>query len=119
MTPQIIIRENDVIIKSNANDIWLTQHEIADLFGCFVGRVDSNIRSILRTEVLDADKVYRSRCFRNGDFVEEYSLEMIIALAFRINTKNTQIFREWILKKISQKSLSKMMIMSIQNPILN
>jgi hypothetical protein len=32
--------------------VWMTKHQIAELFGCFVAKVVSNIPVILKSEVL-------------------------------------------------------------------
>lgn len=39
--------------------IWLTQAQIADLFGVFVSVVSANIRAILKNGILDEDRVFR------------------------------------------------------------
>jgi hypothetical protein len=48
---KIKIENNTVHIKLHQGTVWLTQHQIADLFGVFVAAVNSNIRTILKSEV--------------------------------------------------------------------
>ncbi len=50
-TTSIMIEKGRVTICPIAGEIWLTQHEIADLFGVFISAVGSNIRSILKSEI--------------------------------------------------------------------
>ncbi len=80
----------------------LDEHQIADLFGCFVAKVVSNIAAVLKSGVLDESRVCRFHCYRNGGGVELYSLEMIAALAFRIDTRNADIFRRWLIERAMQ-----------------
>ena len=78
----ISIENGRVEIHTPENRVWLTRHQIADLFGVFVPAVGSNIRSILKSGILREERVYRRERNRDGGIVELYSLEMIAALAF-------------------------------------
>ena len=80
-------------------EVWMTQHQIANLFECFVSKANSNIRSILKNGVLWESDVYRIYHYNNGDFVEQYNMEMIIALSFRIKSRNAEVFRKYIIEK--------------------
>ncbi len=82
--------------------VWMSKHQIADLFGCFVAKVMSNIAAVLKSGVLDESRVCRFHRYRDGGGVELYSLEMITALAFRIDTHNAAIFRRWIIERAVQ-----------------
>ncbi len=79
--------------------VWMTKHEIAAMFGCFVAKVTSNIPVILKSGVLDESRVYRFHRYKDGGGVELYSLEMVVTLAFRIDTRNADIFRRWIVEQ--------------------
>ena len=82
----ISIENGRVEIHTPENRVWLTRHQIADLFGVFVPAVGSNIRSILKSGILREERVYRRERNRDGGIVELYSLEMIAALAFRLKS---------------------------------
>lgn len=97
----VIIENGEVTIRPAAGGVWLTKHQIADLFGVFVSGVSSNIRSILKSGVLREEKVRHHQKNGNGTFVEVYNLEMITALAFRLHSENAQIFRKWIVEAIT------------------
>lgn len=47
----ISIENGRVEIHTPENRVWLTRHQIADLFGVFVPAVGSNIRSILKSGI--------------------------------------------------------------------
>lgn len=98
-TASIKIEEGRVTIRPEAGSVWLTQHEIADLFGVFISAIGSNIRSILKSEILQEDVVCRRRDNGNGSILTLYNLEMITALAFRLKSKQAQYFREWIISQ--------------------
>jgi hypothetical protein len=99
MNREIITIENGIVSVPASAEIWMTQYQLADLFQCFVGKINANMRAILKTGVLDESKVCRTHYYKNGNSVEEYGLEIIIALSFRIQSRNTEVFRRHIVKK--------------------
>jgi hypothetical protein len=105
MNRKTITIENGTVSVPQTNDIWMTQHEIADLFECFISKVNANIRSILKSGVLNETKVCRTHNYKNGNFVEQYNLEMITALSFRIKSRNAEIFREWLMGKLVSQNI--------------
>ena len=78
--------------------VWMSKHQLADLFGCFVAKVVSNIAAVLKFGVLDESRVCCFHRYKDGGGVELYSLEMITALAFRIDTHNAAILRRWLME---------------------
>ena len=106
MTTQPITIENRrVTIRPTTNGIWLTQAQIADLFGVFTAAINANIRAILKSGILHADRVVRRTRCRDGNIVERYSLEMITALAFRLKSENTEAFRRWIIERATTPAI--------------
>lgn len=99
MTQPIIIENGRVTIRPTTNGVWLTQAQIADLFGVFTTAVSANIRAILKSGVLYEDRVVRRTRCRNENIVERYNLEMIVALAFRLKSENAEAFRRWIVER--------------------
>jgi hypothetical protein len=97
ITSQITIDEGRVTICPADREVWMTKHQIADLFGCFVAKVVSNIAAVLKSGLLDESRVCRFHRYKDGSGVELYNLEMITALAFRIDTRNADIFRRWLM----------------------
>jgi len=99
-TESITIENGRVTIRPAAENVWLTQHQIADLFGVFVSAVGSNIRSILKNEILRENEVCRQRDNGNNSFITVYNLEMITALAFRLKSHLAQQFRRWMIRQV-------------------
>ena len=101
MKREIISIENGIVSIPTSYSIWMSVHEIAGLFECFVAKVNSNIRSILESGVLDENKAHCYHHYDNGGFLELYSLEMITALAFRIKSHEAEIFRDYLLRRMT------------------
>lgn len=104
-TQPITIKNGQVTIRPTANGVWLTQSQIADLFGVFTAAVNANIRAILKSGVLHEDHVIRRTRCRNGNIVERYDLEMITALAFRLKSENAEVFRRWIVERATTPTI--------------
>lgn len=119
MRRETITIENGIVHLPQSVDIWMSQHEIADMFECFVSKVNSNIRSMLKSSVLRGADVCRTYQYQNGNFIEQYSLEMIIALSFRIQSKNAEVFRRWLTRRLAKAGVAEMLIMAVKNPMLN
>ena len=81
--------------------VWMTQFEIADLFGVFSCDVRKAIHAIYKNkEVSELDTM---RYVRQADGIsyDVYSLEMVIAIAFRICSKESILFRRFVINEIS------------------
>jgi hypothetical protein len=85
--------------------VWMSEHEIARLFEVFNAKVSSNIRSILKSGVLHKREICYCHRYENGGSVDLYNLDMIIALAYRIDSHNSRIFREWLARRAVEQSV--------------
>ena len=81
----ITISETGAVTMPTA-PVWMMQFEIADLFGVFSCNVRKTIRYIRQPDGISYDV---------------YNLEMVIAIAFRICSKESALFRRFIINEIS------------------
>ena len=96
----ITISETGVVIMPTA-PIWMTQFEIADLFGMFSCDVRKAIHAIYKNKELDEAKTMRYIKRLDGISYDVYDIEMVIAVAFRICSKESVLFRRFIINEIS------------------
>lgn len=96
----ITISESGVVSRPVA-PVWMTQFEIADLFGVFSCDVRKAIHSIYKNK--EQNEVDTMKYVKQTDGVsyDVYSLEMVIAIAFRICSKNSMLFRQFVISKLS------------------
>ena len=113
MKRKIITIENGIVFVPQS-EIWMSEYELAKMFECFVAKVSSNIRSILKTGVLYERAVCRTYYYSNGNSVDLFNLEMIIALSFRINSKNAEVFRGWLMRKAAANTAGQQILMNIR-----
>lgn len=96
----ITISETGVVTMPTA-PIRMTQFEIADLFGVFSCDIRKAIRSIYKNKELNELDTMKYLRQADGISYDVYSLEMIIAVAFRICSKESFLFRRFIINEIS------------------
>ena len=96
----ITISETGVVIMPTV-PIWMTQFEIADLFGMFSFDVRKAIHAIYKNKELNEAKTMRYIKRPDGISYDVYDIEMVIAVAFRICSKESVLFRRFIINEIS------------------
>ena len=95
----ITISETGVVTVPTA-PVWMTQFEIADLFGVFSCDIRKAIRAIYKNKELS--ETYTMKYIKQTDGIsyDVYNLEMVIAIAFRICSKETLLFRRFVINEI-------------------
>ena len=114
MKRDIIIIE-DKTVSVTGNDVCMTAGEIAGLFHTGVPTVNAAIKTILKADVLSDYEVCRYIQLENGLYADVYSLEIIIPVAFRLNTYYTHVFRTWLVYKALSKEKRQAYVMFLQN----
>jgi hypothetical protein len=92
----ISITETGVVINPINGEVWLSAWEIATLFGVYPVKVSCNIRSILKSNVLIKEEVCCCCHYSNGNSVDLYNLEMIIALSFCIHSPKADRIQDMV-----------------------
>ncbi len=95
----ITMSDSGMVTVPASTEIRMTIGEIADLFGIYYQTAKRHIRAIEKSAIADGNE--KMSCTVEGTTIypDYYGLEMIIALAFRVQSCNAKIFREWIVRK--------------------
>ena len=79
--------------------VWLTQPQIADLFGVQRPAVTKHLRNIFREGKLDPNSVSSILEHTAADgkvySTQFYNLDAILSVGYRVNSKNATLFRRW------------------------
>lgn len=110
--------ENNIIIyktvdgKANVSlyardgKVWLSQQQIAELFSTSKSNVSMHITNILSDKELDVDSVVQNYLTTAADGknynVTFYSLEMILAIGYRVRGIRGIQFRQWATRHLSE-----------------
>lgn len=96
-------------VKLENETVWLTQSQMAELFGVDRTSIVRHIRNIYKSEELEEN----STCAKNAQVriegqrqivreIPYYNLDMIISVGYRINSKNATSFRRWATSVLKQ-----------------
>lgn len=80
--------------------VWMTQFEIADLFRVFSCNIRKAIHIIYKNKELNECDTMKYVKQPNGISYDVYNLEMIIAIAFRICSRESTLFRRFVINEI-------------------
>ncbi len=95
----ITISETGVVTMPTA-PVWMTKFEIADLFGVFSCDIRKAIHVIYKNKELSETETMRYVKQPDGISYDVYSLEMVIAVAFKICSKDSIAFRRFVMNKM-------------------
>lgn len=114
---EIILYQPDEAIKLEVrleNDtVWLTQAQIAELFGTGRQAITKHLKNIFNSAELDEDSVCSILELTASDGkvykTKVYNLDAILSVGYRVNSKNATLFRRWangVLKEYLLKGYS-------------
>jgi hypothetical protein len=94
-----------VDVRLDEETVWLTQDQIALLFGIERPGITQHIKNIFSEGELDENSVskkfLRSASDGKNYNTKHYNLDMIISLGYRVNSKIATQFRIWATKPLT------------------
>ena len=110
-TGKLFIREDEigkpeVIFEPVEDAVWLNVNQIAKLFGCFPVTASNHLRAVMKSGVFWENEVCHTYIYytKSKTYPERegvlYNLDVVIALAYRIKSYQSEIIRKWLLKRI-------------------
>lgn len=99
----IIYKTEDGKVKislfAKDGSVWLNQNQLADLFDTSVPNISMHISNILKDNELSPNSAIKNylttACDGKNYEVTFYSLDMILAIGFRVRSKRGVQFRQW------------------------
>lgn len=95
-----ISESGNIIMPNNITDIWMSEPELMELFGVIAPALRATVRAIYKSGALKEYDVQKYIRLENGYHADVFSLTMIVALAFRINSFGAEQMRNAILKRM-------------------
>ena len=111
-TPQnIVLYQLDntnicVSVYYQGETFWLSQKAMAELFGCSTDNISLHLKNIFSEGELDKDSVtekYSATAADGKNYLTTfYSLDAIIAVGYRVNSKQATAFRIWATQTLKE-----------------
>lgn len=95
----ITITENGVVTMPTA-PVWMTQQEMSDAFNVFSCHIRKAVHAIYKNMELFESETKRYIRQDNGINYDVYSLEMVIAVSFKLRSRESMAFRRFIMDKL-------------------
>lgn len=107
----------NIEIRYEDENIWLTQKVMAKLYDVTVPAINYHVNKIFRDSELQRDSVIKKFLITAEDGkpynANHYSLEMIIAVGFKVNSEKAVQFRKWV-NNIAKEYTIKGWVMDIE-----
>lgn len=98
-----------VSVRYEDEDFWMTQKAIGELFDTTTANINIHIKNIFDEDELDAESTIKDFLIvqsegnrRISRKVQFYNLDMIIAVGYRVNSKQATRFRQWATKTLHE-----------------
>ena len=95
-----------VSLYARDGSVWLNQQQMAELFATSKQNVSLHISNILKDKELDTNSVVKDYLTTAPDgksyMVKYFSLEMIMAVGFRVRSVRGVQFRQWATRNLSE-----------------
>ena len=115
----ITITENGAVTMPTA-PVWMTQQEMSDAFNVFDCDIRKAVHAIYKNMELFESETKRYIRQDNGINYDVYSLEMVIAVAFRLRSREAMAFRRCIMERLyapyREKPVHLLFSLSVTNP---
>ena len=115
----ITINENGAVTMPTA-PVWMTQQEMSDAFNVFGCHIRKAVHAIYKNMELLEEETMRHVRQDNGINYDVYSLEMVIAVSFKLRNREAMTFRKFIVGRLytasREKSVNLFFSLSVASP---
>lgn len=109
-TNEIILYQPDETMKLDVRvqqeTVWLTQQQIAQLFGVKQPAISKHLKNIFESGELDENSVHSILEYTAADGksyqTKFYNLDAILSVGYRVNSRNATLFRQWANKVLKE-----------------
>ena len=88
-----------------SNGVWMSEMELVELFGVIAPTLRAAIRAIYMSGTLTLASTQRYDIATPTSWATFYNLEVVIVLAFRLNTYEASRIRQKVLESLTQRKM--------------
>ena len=85
-----------------SGEIWMSESELVDLFGVFIPKLRNAIKALYEEELVKPYETERTIKKRDNLYVTVYNMEIVMLLAFRLNSYQTRAVRRELMERIER-----------------
>ena len=114
----ITISENGAVTMPTA-PVWMTQQEMSDAFNVFGCYIRKAIAAIYKNKELSEEETVRHVRQDGRICYDVYSLEMVVAVAFLLRSREAMAFRKFIMESLNlsrDRPVHLLFSLSVANP---
>ncbi len=86
-----------------SGNVWMSEMELVELFGVIAPTLRAAIRAIYKSGTLSTTTTQRCDFTTPTSWATLYNIEVVIALAFRLNTYEADRIRQKVLESLYQR----------------
>jgi len=85
-----------------SGEIWMSESEMVDLFGVFIPKLRNAIKALYKEELIKPFEAERTIKVRRNVYLIVYNMEVVLLLAFRLDTFQTRAVRRELMERIER-----------------
>ena len=93
-------------VNNPSNDVWMSEMELVELFGVIAPTLRAAIKTMYKSGTLCPVSTQRCDLATPKGWATYYNLEVVITLAFRLNTYEASRIRQKVLESLCQRKES-------------
>lgn len=99
-------KQAEIAVKFEQETVWLTQQQMASLFGQTKQNISLHINNCFKDKELDKKSVVKDYLTTASDGKQyktsHYNLDVIISVGYRVKSKSATQFRQWATQKLKE-----------------
>ena len=103
----------------SSGEIWMSESELVDLFGVFIPKLRNTIKGLYKEELVKSYEAERTIKKRDNLYVTVYNMEVVLLLAFHLNTYQARAVHRELMERISRDHKPFEVILTALNGIRN
>lgn len=97
-------------------EIWMSESELVDMFGVFIPKLRNAIKALYKEEQVKPYEAERTIKKKDNLYITVYNMEVVLLLAFRLNSYQARAVRRELMERISRDHKPFKVILTTQHP---
>ena len=85
-----------------SGEIWMSESELVDMFGVFIPKLRNAIKGLYKEELIKPYETERTIKKRDNFYVTIYNMDVVLLLAFHLNTYQARAVRRELMERIER-----------------